>query len=405
MIAIAGAKGGCGKSLTALGLGAAFARAGDSVVVVDTDRQLPDLHTMAGVDRRPALGDGKIDHVAQPVSQQAELSVVSAPVDSHLDLPEELVRLDEQSVRTIVDCPPGGGPDVVEPLSVADSAVIVTTDTAGSIEGAASTETICERLDVPVTGIVLNRAEQLPKSLAKALAAPVLGVVPDREQPLADPLVGRAYDRIAARLIGADGRHGEELLGTERLETGVVPLDEALGGGLPPGSVLALDARSETAARRFLERLTTARPALYLTSDRPAGTVNERLESIPRTADQPTVESLDDPLSELGDALEALPENGMVLLDSLAPFVAADDAEFLDALNLLVERVRTARATAVLHCPAESGSLQETTRQFADGTLELHVREETPTLTPATTALLESSRELRLDLDLAETDS
>jgi septum site-determining protein MinD len=52
MLVIAGGKGGCGKTTTALGLAAVLAERGAPAVVADADRDMPDLHALAGV-RRP----------------------------------------------------------------------------------------------------------------------------------------------------------------------------------------------------------------------------------------------------------------------------------------------------------------------------------------------------------------
>ena len=48
IIAIAGGKGGVGKSLITLGLGGAIARAGKSATVVDLDLGASNLHTLLG---------------------------------------------------------------------------------------------------------------------------------------------------------------------------------------------------------------------------------------------------------------------------------------------------------------------------------------------------------------------
>src|SRR6056297_786250 len=55
MLAVAGGKGGAGKTTTTLGLAAALGRQRRRVVAVDADREMPDLHAMAGVARTPGL--------------------------------------------------------------------------------------------------------------------------------------------------------------------------------------------------------------------------------------------------------------------------------------------------------------------------------------------------------------
>ncbi|MFW5937921.1 MAG: P-loop NTPase, partial [Halanaeroarchaeum sp.] len=50
MLAIAGGKGGVGKTTTALGVGVALATRRRDPVVVDADADLPNLHLVADVD-------------------------------------------------------------------------------------------------------------------------------------------------------------------------------------------------------------------------------------------------------------------------------------------------------------------------------------------------------------------
>src|SRR6056297_764198 len=55
MLAVAGGKGGAGKTTTTLGLAAALGRQRRGVLAVDADREMPDLHAMAGLARTPGL--------------------------------------------------------------------------------------------------------------------------------------------------------------------------------------------------------------------------------------------------------------------------------------------------------------------------------------------------------------
>lgn len=55
VIAVAGGKGGCGKTTAVLGLATALVALGHRPIAVDADVDLPDLHIRAGVDREPGL--------------------------------------------------------------------------------------------------------------------------------------------------------------------------------------------------------------------------------------------------------------------------------------------------------------------------------------------------------------
>ena len=78
VIAVAGGKGGVGKSVIALNLAITIGRLGYRTTIVDADLGAPTLHTMIGVTRPgPGLG-GFLDHEAATLAEVA-LDVVGAP--------------------------------------------------------------------------------------------------------------------------------------------------------------------------------------------------------------------------------------------------------------------------------------------------------------------------------------
>jgi len=83
MIAIAGAKGGCGKTVTTIGLAEAVGRRGTTSIAVDADCQLPNLHVVGGVDRTPTLAalesDADVESVVQRSPRTSNVGLLSAP--------------------------------------------------------------------------------------------------------------------------------------------------------------------------------------------------------------------------------------------------------------------------------------------------------------------------------------
>ncbi len=78
VIAVAGGKGGVGKSVIALNLAVTFGRLGYRTAIVDADLGAPTLHTMLGVTRPgPGLG-GFLDHEVANLDD-VSLDVASAP--------------------------------------------------------------------------------------------------------------------------------------------------------------------------------------------------------------------------------------------------------------------------------------------------------------------------------------
>ncbi|MFC7080128.1 MinD/ParA family ATP-binding protein [Halorussus caseinilyticus] len=189
MLAVAGGKGGAGKTTTALGLAGALARQRRTVVAADADREMPDLHAMAGVARDPGLdavaagwpprmvagtadeptpGVGVLPAASGPAVPAASGPATGGGGDSarsaaRTGRPPHATQTSLARVRgcadaVLVDCPAGAGPDAVAPLRAADAAVVVTTADPACLRDASKTAAMARELDTPVAGAVVSRA-------------------------------------------------------------------------------------------------------------------------------------------------------------------------------------------------------------------------------------------------------
>lgn len=381
MIAIAGAKGGCGKTTATLGLAEAFARDGTPTIAVDADRQLPDLHVACDLDREPtiaAVADGNVADVAQRSPRAGSAGVLPAPRSSEdVDLQSMLRTLEGSSYRILVDCPSGAGPDVVEPVAAADEVLVVTDATNRSLSAAQTSIDIARRLDVPVTGVLLNCSETVPGSVDSKLDVGVVGTVPKREPPLEDDAVQRAYDDVVTRLKPTDPSDsepsGEDAV--DRLSTGVAALDDALDGGLVPGTVVAVRADTDCQSELLLYELTTTRGTLYLSTQRSESVVQEAIEHTVADVGKPTVRRLDgpDPLAEAERLVRQLPDGANLVVDTAGPLERLDPQQYTGFLNTLSDVTQSTNGIAMLHClrgpsvPDNRGS----TEYFADVVLDV----------------------------------
>ncbi|WP_255191025.1 DUF7125 family protein [Natronobeatus ordinarius] len=378
MIAIAGSKGGCGTSTVTLGLAEAFARADTPALAIDADRQLPNLHVMAGLDREPTLAeiDDGVDlrEVAQPHPRSPTVGVVPAPKPSD---PFEFDSLDDyldaDGTQVLIDCPSGAGPDVVDPLRQAAGVIVVGADTERSLEAAETTIEMARRLGVPVYGAVLNRRSEIPSRATRWEGVPLLGCVPDRTSPLVNDEVTAAFDEIVERLSAQSPvDRAPPAFAGDRLPTGTNELDRRLGGGIPAGSVVALVADPASQAEQLLYRATDVRGTLYLSTERSRNGVRRAMESASVTSGAPTIRSVtgEDALEEATALIEKLPDAANLIVDPIDGLERRNRSAYVSFLDALTARIDETDGLAILHCLDDSPNRSATLRA-ADAVFEL----------------------------------
>ena len=216
MIAVAGGKGGSGKTTTTIGLARALSRRGAPVVAADADWDLPNLarltaetSTRPDANHVPTILDAtRAD--GQPCPERSTPTVLAAPenpqnIDARVTF-ESLDRSVSDDTPTLLDCPAGVSPDAVAPLHAAKRCLLVTPLRRPALRDAAKTAAIARRRNCSPLGVVVVRAESVPDSVSDLLGCPILGQIPSREpEPLSEPAVESAYDRVVASLIDRYG--------------------------------------------------------------------------------------------------------------------------------------------------------------------------------------------------------
>ena len=203
IVAVAGGKGGVGKSTLALNLGAAL-----DAVVVDADLAMADLPEGRGPDLHDVLA-GRAD----PLEAVRSGPVAMVPCGRTLAGaraadPRELVDVVEtvaaEHGTVVVDAPSGMAADAGLALHAADRSVLVTTADESAVAGALRTRELARALGAGVAAVALNRCERPPprRVVRDALGAPVTAI-PESDAIAEARRRGRpvAGDHVAASRI------------------------------------------------------------------------------------------------------------------------------------------------------------------------------------------------------------
>lgn len=208
MLAIAGGKGGSGKTTTALGLAATLARQGEKPVVVDCDCDMPDLHLSADVKRTDGidkLAEGAPIEAAS-VSWKERPTVRLLTAGSRKNVDSALHRLPRWEGPVLLDCPPGTGPDAVRPLRHADETLLVTTDQPQSVADTKLTAGCARQLDSSIIGtLVRNNSTracgQEPETPSRQMETlPRQIRIPTENDPLSHPAIRAVWSKISRQI-------------------------------------------------------------------------------------------------------------------------------------------------------------------------------------------------------------
>lgn len=200
MLAIAGGKGGCGKTTIALGIGQALGTPTRRSLVVDTDHDMPNLHRRAGVTPTHGIADitaaTEPTTVAQPATVVENVDVLPCQTATEAAVDNAIDSLSRRDGPVVLDCPAGAGPDAARPLRAADRTVLVSAPTRQSLTDTAKTAAIARALDAPPALTVLVGSDG---SVDPSDLLPCSGTVhvPAVSEPLESDRAAAKYVEIA----------------------------------------------------------------------------------------------------------------------------------------------------------------------------------------------------------------
>ncbi len=236
VITVTSGKGGVGKTTATANIGAALARRGRGVVVIDADIGLRNLDVVMGLENRVVYN---LIHVIRGVTTAERalirdkrvpgLSLLAA--DQHTDkdevTPEDMAELCDElrglADYVLVDSPAGIEQGFRNALAPADEVILVTTPEVSAVRDADRVIGLAEASGKPSPRLLVNRIKPELVALGDmmtiddvldVLRVELVGVVPEdsaivaatnRGEPVAlqaSSRAGQAFHHVAARIEG-----------------------------------------------------------------------------------------------------------------------------------------------------------------------------------------------------------
>ncbi len=225
---IISAKGGTGKTTSAINLAAALNKLGEDVMIVDANFSTPNIGLHLGSAIVPVtlnhVLEGKADARGAIYEHESGLKVLLSSISSTArprfeKLQETTKKLKKLSDYIILDSSAGLGKETEVVIKTADELILVTQPEMPSITDALKTIKLAEQLGKEVKGFIVTRhrgrrSEMSIPNIREMLELPLLGIVPeDRKMQkslrLKNPIVythprsksSRAYQKIAQKLL------------------------------------------------------------------------------------------------------------------------------------------------------------------------------------------------------------
>ena len=236
-IVVTSGKGGVGKTTATANIGAALAKYGKRVALLDADFGLRNLDLLLGLENRVVYtaidainGDCRLEQAFVKDRRNPNLMLMPASQsrDKTAVTPEQMGELVDRISPLfdyiLIDCPAGIEQGFQNAIAKANEAIIVTTPDISAVRDADRVIGLLEAAQIYVTHLVLNRIRPEMVStnsmmsvddVKEILSIPLLGIIPEDQAVIVstnngEPMVlapdlclaGLAFTNVAQRLEG-----------------------------------------------------------------------------------------------------------------------------------------------------------------------------------------------------------
>ncbi len=261
VIVITSGKGGVGKTTTSANIGTALAKAGQKVVLIDTDIGLRNLDLLLGLENRIVYTivdvveeRCKLKQALVKDKKNPNLNLLAAAQTrdksalSQENLKNICEELKEEFDFVIVDCPAGIEQGFQNAVAGASEAIVVTTPEMSAVRDADRIIGLLEaREEIQSYKLLLNRVRpnlvqtndmMSTEDVVDILSCELIGIIPEdtgiitstnKGEPIVNDekaLAGKAYQNVARRIMGEE----VEFLNLEVKETALDKFKKFISG-------------------------------------------------------------------------------------------------------------------------------------------------------------------------------
>lgn len=233
IIVITSGKGGVGKTVSAVNLGAAINYFNKDVLVIDGNLTTPNVGIQLGSPEVPINLNhvllGKAEAFEAVYEHESGIKIIPSSLSIKELKKIKLSKLKDFkkdfkkiSDLVIIDSAAGLGEEALSAMELADEIILITNPEMTAITDALKTIKLANQMKKPVMGVIITKVrkddiEMQPETVKEMLEIPILGMIPHdmdvkRSLNLKDAVVNthpksksaRAYKEIAAKILNVE---------------------------------------------------------------------------------------------------------------------------------------------------------------------------------------------------------